>query len=110
MKNPLPMAFRGAKGDEESRKYRSFRARFLSRACGIGMTERRSVFHQPVSGERGALARCEIGALAAQRLKERLSRILQLLFKPGGAIAIATRPGFLAIVIAAAAPVVRVLH
>ncbi len=44
-KNPFGLSFRGAGGDEESRKSFTFRAKFLAL---LGMTRFRGVFPQPV--------------------------------------------------------------
>jgi hypothetical protein len=44
-KNPFGLSFRGAAGDEESRKSFTFRARFFA---SLGMTRLRGVFAQPV--------------------------------------------------------------
>src|SRR5579862_1645709 len=48
--------------------------------------------------------------LAPQRIEERLAATRQLLFQPSSAVAFAARPRLGAVLIFAAAPVVRILH
>jgi hypothetical protein len=57
MKNPPILSFRGAGGDEESRKYPPYRARFLA---PLGMTLRRIVFHQPARAKKTSLPNLEL--------------------------------------------------
>jgi hypothetical protein len=59
LKKPSSLSFRGvpqARDDEESRKSCAFRARLLSRNCGIGMTTFTRVFQHPARGRCGRLA------------------------------------------------------
>jgi hypothetical protein len=61
-KSPFSVSFRGvsqARGDEESRpnQIRVFRARFLSRDCGIGMTRTTKFFASPAAASRLSFGR-----------------------------------------------------
>ena len=65
MKNKCTLSFRGAAGDEESRKAFIFRPRFLA---SLGMTFLQNVFHQFVSNLCGKVLQLGQGAAVFPRM------------------------------------------